>query len=208
VCDARAVRPTLFEFAGGEPAFLALATAHHERCLRDPELNHPFSHPGQHPQHVERLAAYWAEVMGGPPRYSQTCGDQSGLLHMHSGNGDISDLGRRFVDCFVRAAADAGLPADPEFRAALRAYMEWAVEDMLSYPSPDAEVPAGHAALVMGRPAGRGAIALIGRGARGTRVLNGPRGCCCAAGVPHIHDVSVRCRPGGNRSPPRIVQAL
>lgn len=25
VCDARAVRPTLFEFAGGEPAFLALA---------------------------------------------------------------------------------------------------------------------------------------------------------------------------------------
>ena len=112
-------------------------------CLRDPEPNHPFSHPGQHPQHVERLAAYWAEVMGGPPRYSQTCGDQSGLLHMHAGNGDMSDLGRRFVDCFARAAADAGLPADPEFRAALRAYMEWAVADMLSYPSPDAAVPAG-----------------------------------------------------------------
>jgi hemoglobin len=143
VCDARAVRPTLFEFAGGERAFLALAAAHHARCLRDPELNHPFSHPGQHPQHVERLAAYWAEVMGGPPRYSQTCGDQSGILHMHSGNGDISDLGRRFVDCFVRAADDAELPADPEFRAALRAYMEWAVGDVLSYSSPDAAVPAG-----------------------------------------------------------------
>ena len=143
VCEARAVRPTLFEFAGGEPAFLALAAAHHERCLRDPELNHPFSHPGQHPQHVERLAAYWAEVMGGPPRYSQTCGDQSRLLHMHAGNGDMSDLGRRFVDCFARAADDAGLPADPEFRAALRAYMEWAVADMLSYPSPDAAVPPG-----------------------------------------------------------------
>jgi hemoglobin len=140
VCHARAVRPTLFEFAGGEPAFLALAAAHHERCLRDPELNHPFSHPGQHPQHVERLAAYWAEVMGWPPRYSQTCGDQSGLLHMHAGNRDMSDLGRRFVDCFVNAADDAGLPADREFRAALRAYMEWAVEGMLAYPSPDAVV--------------------------------------------------------------------
>jgi hemoglobin len=34
------VRPTLFEFAGGEPAFLALAAAHHARCLEDPELNH------------------------------------------------------------------------------------------------------------------------------------------------------------------------
>jgi hemoglobin len=57
------MRPTLFEFAGGEPAFLALAAAHHARCLADPELNHPFSHPEQHPQHVERLAAYWAEVL-------------------------------------------------------------------------------------------------------------------------------------------------
>jgi hemoglobin len=35
------VRPTRFEFAGGERAFLALAAAHHARCLRDPELNHP-----------------------------------------------------------------------------------------------------------------------------------------------------------------------
>jgi hemoglobin len=60
VCEGLGVRPTLFEFAGGESAFAALAAAHHARCLRDPELNHPFSHPGQHPQHVERLAAYWA----------------------------------------------------------------------------------------------------------------------------------------------------
>jgi hemoglobin len=52
------VRTTLFEFAGGKPAFLSLAAAHHARCLEDPELNHPFSHPGQHPHYVERLAAY------------------------------------------------------------------------------------------------------------------------------------------------------
>jgi hemoglobin len=133
----------LFEFAGGEPAFLALATAHHARCLRDPELNHPFSHPGQHPQHVERLAAYWAEVMGGPSRYSELGGDHSTVLHMHSGNGDMSDLGRRFVECFVGAADDAGLPADPEFRAALRAYMQWAVDEVLSYSPEDATVPSG-----------------------------------------------------------------
>lgn len=57
-----AERPSLYEFAGGDAAFVALATAHHARCLQDPELSHPFSHPDQHPQHVERLAAYWAEV--------------------------------------------------------------------------------------------------------------------------------------------------
>jgi hemoglobin len=136
------VRPTLFEFAGGEPAFRALAAAHHTRCLRDPELNHPFSHPDQHPQHVERLAAYWAEVMGGPPTYSQDCGDHSAMLVLHSGNGDMTDLGRRFVDCFVKAADDAALPADPEFRAALRAYMTWAVDEVLAYPDRHSTVPA------------------------------------------------------------------
>jgi hemoglobin len=137
------MRPSLFAFAGGEPAFLALAAAHHARCLADPELNHPFSHPDQHPQHVQRLAAYWAEVLGGPPAYSKGCGDQSGVLRMHAGNGDISDLGRRFVRCFDEAVDDAGLPADPEFRAALHAYMRWAVDDVLAYSPPDAVVPAG-----------------------------------------------------------------
>src|SRR4051812_7845654 len=84
--NLRGMRPTLFEFAGGSPAFLALATAHHARCLADPELNHPFSHEDQHPQHVERLAAYWAEVLGGPPGYSTACGgDQHGVLAMHAG---------------------------------------------------------------------------------------------------------------------------
>jgi hemoglobin len=135
------MRPTLFEFAGGEPAFLALATAHHARCLADPELNHPFSHPGQHPQHVERLAAYWAEVLGGPPRYSESCGTQSHVLRLHAGNGDISDLGRRFLDCFVRAMDDAGLPRDAEFRDCLRAYMRWAVAGVLAHPESAATVP-------------------------------------------------------------------
>lgn len=137
------MRPTLFEYAGGEPAFVALAAAHHARCLADPELNHPFSHPGQHPQHVERLAAYWAEVLGGPPSYSASCGDHSFVLQMHAGNGDMTDLGRRFVDCFVGAMDDAGLPADPEFRAAMRAYMEWAVADVLVWSPEDSIVPAG-----------------------------------------------------------------
>ena len=137
------MRPSLYEFAGGEPAFLALATAHHARCLADPELNHPFSHPGQHPQHVERLAAYWAEVMGGPARFSGSCGDHSSVLQLHAGNGNMDDLGRRFVECFVEAADDAKLPADPELRAALRAYMVWAVGEVLSYPEQDAKIPTG-----------------------------------------------------------------
>jgi hemoglobin len=139
------MRTSLYEFAGGEPALLALAAAHHRRCLADPELNHPFSHPDQHPRHVERLAAYWAEVLGGPPGYSAIADGQSGVLLMHAHNGDMDDLGRRFVECFVAAMDDAGLPADPEFRAAMRAYMEWAVADVLTYAPEDSVVPAGAA---------------------------------------------------------------
>jgi hemoglobin len=141
-CETGAMRGTLFEFAGGSAAFVALAAAHHARCLADPELNHPFSHPDQHPQHVERLAAYWAEVMGGPAEFSRSCEDQSGVLRLHAGNGDMTDLGRRFVECFVRAADDAHLPADKDFRTALRAYMDWAVQDVLRYSAADAVVPA------------------------------------------------------------------
>ena len=139
------MRPSLYEYAGGSPAVLALAAAHHARCLADPELNHPFSHEDQNPQHIERLAAYWAEVLGGPPAYSGSMGDQTSLLQMHAGNGDMSDLGRRFVTCFVQAMDDAGLPDDPEFRAALRGYMEWAVHDVLVYSPEGSQVPAGAA---------------------------------------------------------------
>lgn len=122
------------------PAFLALAAAHHARCVADPELNHPFSKSDLNPHHVERLAAYWAEVMGGPATFSDSLSNHPAMLRMHSGNGDMTDLGRRFVECFVLAADDAGLPDDEEFRTALRAYMEWAVADVLSHE--DGNIPA------------------------------------------------------------------
>jgi hemoglobin len=137
------VRPTLYEFAGGDAALLALAQAHHARCLADPELNHPFSRADQHPQHVERLAAYWAEVLGGPPAFSSGYGDETSVLDMHSGNGPMDDLGERFLACFVAAMDDAGLPADPEFREAMRTYMRWAVDNVLAYSPVGSVVPAG-----------------------------------------------------------------
>jgi hemoglobin len=135
------IQPSIFEFAGGDEAFLALAAAHHERCLQDPELNHPFSH-GVNPRHIERLANYWAEVFGGPARYSESHGGHSGMLDIHARQGAGDDWGPRFVACFVQAADDVDLPDDPDFRAALRAYMEWAVGEVLSYSPTDAQVPA------------------------------------------------------------------
>jgi len=132
----------MFEFAGGDPAFLALAAAHHERCFQDPELNHPFSH-GMNPQHIENLAAYWAEVFGGPARYSESHGGHSAMLAIHAGKGAGDDFGPRFVACFMQAADDARLPDDPDFRAGLRSYMEWAVQEVISYAPQGSQVRSG-----------------------------------------------------------------
>jgi len=133
-------QPSIFEAAGGQDAFLRLATAHHHRCLDDAVLNHPFSHPG-HPRHVERLAGYWAEVFGGPPVYTEAAGSHSAMLELHARTQAQHDLGERFLACFVAALDDAGLPDDRELRAALRAYMEWAVSDVMAYSPAHAVVP-------------------------------------------------------------------
>jgi hemoglobin len=132
-------RASIYSVAGGEPAFIALATAHHARCLEDPVLNHPFSRMG-HPDHVLRLAHYWAEVLGGPPRFSQSCGGHSAMLTLHAGQGMEDDLGERFVQCFVQAIDDAELPEDPDLRGALHAYMRWAVDEVMAYNTSDPEV--------------------------------------------------------------------
>src|ERR1700682_1075698 len=118
-------RPSIYELAGGDAAFLALAAAHHERCLQEPEISHAFSH-GFNPDHVENLAFYWAEVFGGPARYSEAHGGHSGMLEVHARTGAAEDWGQRFVACFVQAVDEAGLPEDAEVRAAVRPYIECA----------------------------------------------------------------------------------
>ncbi|OLB84840.1 MAG: oxidoreductase [Actinobacteria bacterium 13_2_20CM_2_66_6] len=135
-------RASMYEFAGGEQAFLALAAATHERCLADPELNHPFSHHVS-PRHTENLAAYWAEVFGGPPRYSSNLGGHSGMLSIHAGEGAPEEMGDRFEACFVQAMDDARLPEDREFRKAMRDYIHWATREVNAYAPAGTHVAPG-----------------------------------------------------------------
>ena len=132
----------MYEFAGGEQAFLALAAATHERCLADPELNHPFSHHVS-PRHTENLAAYWAEVFGGPSRYSSNLGGHSGMLSIHAGEGAPEEMGDRFEACFVQAMDDARLPEDREFRKAMRDYIHWATREVNAYAPAGTHVAPG-----------------------------------------------------------------
>jgi len=133
------MEPTIYEAAGGREALLALAHAWHLRCLDDPVVNHAFSHPGGHPQHLERLAAYWAEALGGPTEYTDSMGDHSHVLRMHSGNGEHQEMDRRAIACFAQALDDAGLPEDKRLRSTLKGYFAWGISAMGAHPeSPDA----------------------------------------------------------------------
>lgn len=132
---------TIYDVAGGHDAFLRLAHAWHERCLADPIVSHAFSH-GYHPQHTARLAAYWAEALGGPRAYTPSLGDESTVVRMHSGNGEHGEMDERAIACFERAVEEAALPDDATLRATLVAYFRWSIGRMSAYPRSAADVPA------------------------------------------------------------------
>jgi len=130
---------SVYDAAGGRQAFLDLAHAWHERCLADPVVSHAFSH-GFHPQHSERLAAYWIEALGGPAGFTGAIGDQSGVQRLHAGNGEHEEMDRRALACFVQALEDAGVPE--AVRPTLTAYFDWAIGQMAAYPGSADDVPA------------------------------------------------------------------
>jgi hemoglobin len=115
---------SVFEAAGGMEGMRRLATAWHTRVMADEVVSHAFSH-GFHPEHVERLAAYWAEALGGPSLYSGGYGNEAKVERMHSGNGEHDEMNRRAIACFDQALADVGL-ADEPLRGVLHDYFTWA----------------------------------------------------------------------------------
>lgn len=133
---------TVYEAAGGIDGLLRLAEAWHHRVMADEVVSHAFSH-GYHPRHTERLAAYWAEALGGPADYSKRYGDESSVVRMHSGNGEHKEMDRRAIACFAQALIDAGLTAEP-LRQVLHDYFAWATTTaMARYPESADDVPDG-----------------------------------------------------------------
>ena len=133
----------MYEAAGGIGGLLRLAQAWHARVMADEEVSHAFSH-GYRPDHSERLAAYWAEALGGPPMYSPRYGDETSVVRIHSGNGPHEEMDRRAIACFDRALEDAGLAADGRLRQVLHDYFAWATTAaMARYHRSADDVPDG-----------------------------------------------------------------
>ena len=136
-------RPSIFETAGGDEGMRRLAEAWHARVLADPVVSHAFSH-GFRRDHTERLAAYWAEALGGPPTYSARYGDETSVVRLHSGNGEHDDMDRRAIACFDQALLDVGVTPETRLHQVLHDYFAWATTTtMARYHDSADDVPDG-----------------------------------------------------------------
>jgi hemoglobin len=131
--------PTLFEWAGGADAFRRLIDAFYDRVERD-DLLSPMFPGGVSEAHRAHVTVWWSEVMGGPAGYTAGHGGYEAMLAHHLNLGITPEQRLRFATTMSLAADDAGLPDDPEFRAAFVGYVEWGTRLALANSQPGAEV--------------------------------------------------------------------
>jgi CDGSH-type Zn-finger protein/truncated hemoglobin YjbI len=136
--------PTVFTWAGGYPALLRMTRLFYERHVAADELLAPLF-ARMEPDHPERVAAWLSEVFGGPNLYTERYGSYSRMISQHLGKHLTEAQRARWVTLLARSADEAGLPTDPEFRAAFVSYLEWgsrlAVENSQSGAQPPPGMP-------------------------------------------------------------------
>lgn len=131
---------TMFEHAGGEKALRRFVDLFYGNVLADPVLR-PLFGAGE-PHHVDHLTAFEGEAFGGPERYTDELGGFATIIEVHRGLAITDEQRKRFVDLYMAAADEAGLPTDEAFRAALRSHVEFGadVAQQNSHAATDAEL--------------------------------------------------------------------
>lgn len=114
---------TLFEHAGGFDTLHQLEEIFYASVLKDPLLQ-PLFGAGQ-PDHVDHLAAFTAESFGGPERFTQECGGFDALIAVHRHLKITEAQRQRFVELYLAALDEAGMPDDEPFREAVRRHIEF-----------------------------------------------------------------------------------
>ncbi len=138
-----AATPTIYDWGGGREAFARWLDCFYDRVERDDLLAPVFGgRVGE--EHRRHVTTWWCEVMGGPDDYTASHGGYERMLAHHRGLAITSEQRLRFVTLLSTAADEAGLPADPEFRAAIMGYAEWGTRLAVHNSEPGAQ-PAPHA---------------------------------------------------------------
>jgi hemoglobin len=131
-------QPTIYEYLGGAGALHRWADAQYRGCLADPVLSQVFGTQGR-PGHVEHLAAWLGEVFGGPDDYTREWGGHGALLAHHADLSLTEPQRVRFVEVFLAAADEAGLPDDERVRGRIREYLDWGSRIAVEISQPGAD---------------------------------------------------------------------
>jgi CDGSH-type Zn-finger protein/truncated hemoglobin YjbI len=132
--------PTLFEWAGGFPALERMTKLFYGKHVPADDLLAP-RFASMSPDHPQRVAAWLGETFGGPKRYLQRYGGYDRMLSQHIGRSLTEAERSRWVTLLARSADEAGLPRDPEFRAAFTGYLEWGSRIAVENSTPGAHPP-------------------------------------------------------------------
>jgi hemoglobin len=139
---------TIYDHAGGYAGLRRFVEVFYTSVLADPVLA-PLFGAGR-PEHVAQLTAFECETFGGPDDFTRTMGGFTHLIDVHRGLQITEEQRQRFVDLYLRAADETGLPADEPFREALRSHVDFGsrVAMQNSHARTDAELhPLRHVPL-------------------------------------------------------------
>ncbi len=138
---AAGYEPTLFEWAGGLPALTRMTRLLYEKHVPADLLLAPLF-ANMSPEHPRREAMLLAEAFGGPAADGQDRGGRQQQAEARAGLALTEEQRARWVALAGRAADEAGLPADAQFRSAFSGYLEWSSRTAAGVWQPDAAPPA------------------------------------------------------------------
>jgi hemoglobin len=130
--------PTLFEWIGGMPALDRLFEVFYSKVPHDPLLAPVFAEMSAN--HVKHVAAFVAEVLGGPKSYSEHHGGHPNMIHRHADRALSEQQRSRWMQLLLQCADEVGVPNDPEFRSALVSYLEWGTRLAVINSQPGADL--------------------------------------------------------------------
>lgn len=116
---------TLYEHAGGDEALHRLEELFYNKALADPVLKTLFTK--RVPTHVDHLTWFTAESFGGPDRFTRGLGFQH-IIDVHRHLKITDDQRKRFVELYLEALDEAGIPHDQPFRQAVREHVEFGAQ--------------------------------------------------------------------------------
>jgi hemoglobin len=130
--------PSLYEWMGGMPAIERLMTLFYGKVPKDELLAPVFAQMS--PEHVAHVAAFVAEVLGGPKTYGTKLGGHGHMIRKHAGRALGEAQRQRWMQLLLQSADEIGVPNDPEFRSALVAYLEWGTRLAVINSQPGADL--------------------------------------------------------------------